>query len=113
MRPVHLGILAATILLACGNASSGVAGGPPPSEGELVYNTNCAMCHGRKGDLGLSGAKNLVMSVLSREEVITMVTNGKGAMMPYGTTLTKEQIAAVAEHVLSLRVKNGPQPSDN
>ncbi len=68
-----------------------------------MFNANCAMCHGRKGDLGMSGAKNLVTSILERKEVIAMITNGKGAMMPYGTTLTKEQIEAVTDHVLTLR----------
>lgn len=93
----------AASLLACGNASVDDADAPPPTEGEMVFNTNCAMCHGRKGDLGMSGAKNLVTSTLSRDEVVAMVTNGKGAMMPYGTTLSKKQIEAVADHVLTLR----------
>ena len=69
----------------------------------MVYNTNCTMCHGRKGDLGMSGAKDLAASTLSREEVIALVTDGKGAMMPYGKTLSKKQIEAVADHVLTLR----------
>ena len=103
MRATHLGSLLATILLACGSASTGEATAPPPTEGEMVYNTNCAMCHGRKGDLGMSGAKNLVVSTLTHEDVIALVTNGKGAMMPYGTTLSKKQIEAVADHVLTLR----------
>lgn len=93
----------AAALLACGNATMDDADAPPPTEGEMVFNTNCAMCHGRKGDLGMSGAKNLVISALSRIEVIAMVTNGKGTMMPYGKTLTKKQIEAVADHVLTLR----------
>jgi len=96
-------MLALAALLACGNASISEADAPPPSEGEMVFNTNCAMCHGRKGDLGMSGAKNLVTSALTRDEVIAMVTSGKGTMMPYGETLSKKQIAAVADHVLSLR----------
>ena len=103
MRPVHLGALLATFLLACGSASTGEASAPPPTEGEMVYNTNCTMCHGRKGDLGMSGAKDLAASTLSREEVIALVTDGKGAMMPYGKTLSKKQIEAVADHVLTLR----------
>ncbi len=90
-------------LLACCSATMEDADAPPPTEGEMVYNTNCAMCHGRKGDLGMSGAKNLVASLLSRDEVTAIVINGKGGMMPYGTTLTKKQIEAVTDHVLTLR----------
>lgn len=101
-------LLAALPIIACGTAASGNADAPPPTEGEMVFNANCAMCHGRKGDLGLSGAKNLTVSLLSRDEVVAVVTNGKGAMMPYGKTLTEKQILAVAEHVLTLR---SPAPS--
>ena len=96
-------LVAAGMLLACGSAVMDDTNAPPPTEGEMVFNTNCAMCHGRKGDLGMSGAKNLVTSTLKRNEVIAMVTNGKGTMMPYGKTLSKEQIKAVADHVLTLR----------
>jgi mono/diheme cytochrome c family protein len=103
MRRCLLFMSTAAALLACGNASVGDAEAPPPTEGEMVFNTNCAMCHGRKGDLGISGAKDLVASTLSRDSVIAMVTNGKGAMMPYGKTLSKKQIEAVADHVLTLR----------
>lgn len=101
LRPLFLA--AASVLLACGNTALDDAEEAPPTEGEMVFNSNCAMCHGRKGDLGMSGAKNLVVSTLSRAEIITMVTNGKGAMMPYGKILSKKQIQAVADHVLTLR----------
>lgn len=100
-RPLAFVLCAA--LLACGSATVDDAEAPPPTEGEMVFNANCAMCHGRKGDLGMSGAKNLVTSTLERKDVIAMVTSGKGAMMPYGTTLTKKQIEAVADHVITLR----------
>ncbi len=90
-------------LLACGNTSTSGIDAPPPTEGEMVFNTNCAMCHGRKGDLGMNGAKDLSVSTLSRDEAIALVTNGKGTMMPYGKTLSKKEIEAVVDHVLTLR----------
>ncbi len=107
------GFLGSALLLACGNAISGNADTPPPTEGEMVYNTNCALCHGRKGDLGMNGAKDLVSSILSREEVIAVITNGKGAMMPYGKSLSAKQIEAVTDHVQTLRAKSDTLPSDN
>jgi len=107
------GFLGTALLLACGNGLSGSADTPPPTEGEMVYNTNCAMCHGRKGDLGMNGAKDLVSSILSREEVIALVTNGKGAMMPYGKSLSAKQIEAVADHVRTLRAKSDPPAREN
>ncbi len=91
------------VLLACGSTAVDGTEAPPPGEGEMVFNTTCATCHGRKGDLGMGGAKDLVTSILKRDEVIAIVTNGKGAMMPYGTTLSKKQIEVVVDHVLTLR----------
>jgi cytochrome c6 len=100
-----IGALTVLLILACGNASSGEADAPPPTEGEMVYNTNCATCHGRSGDLGMSGAKNLATSTIPRQEVTAIVTNGKAGMMPYGKSLSKKQLEAVVD------TKSGQQPA--
>lgn len=99
-------LLLPVVLLACGDAATtAVAGDPPPGIGEAIFNGQCATCHGRKGDMGLNGAKDLRASTLSREEAIAVVTNGRGLMMPYKAQLTEKEIAAVVDHVLTLRVK--------
>ena len=51
----------------------------------------------------MNGAKDLGLSSLTRVEMIAMVTNGKGAMMPYKNVLTPKQIEAVVDHVRTLR----------
>lgn len=102
-------LLLATALLA--SVSCGSTAGPAPEtaatntdgKGAELFNTNCALCHGRKGDLGMNGAKDLGLSTLTRAEMITLVTNGKGAMMPYKNVLTSKQIEAVVDHVRTLR----------
>ncbi len=100
-RTTLLGIV--SLALACGNAS-----GPTDTmaadrtPGRTVFNTNCALCHGRDGKAGLNGAKDLTLSTLSKEEMIAIVRNGKGAMLPYKDVLTPEEIAAVVEHVRKL-----------
>jgi mono/diheme cytochrome c family protein len=71
--------------------------------GLAIYNKYCKTCHGEKGDLGLSGAKPLNHSVLNRDETVQMVSDGKGAMIPYKDVLTPEQIQKVADYVLTLR----------
>lgn len=92
-----------SLALACGNASGPTdtmeADRPP---GRTVFNTNCALCHGRDGKAGLNGAKDLTLSTLSKEEMIAIVRNGKGAMLPYKNVLTPEEITAVVEHVRKL-----------
>lgn len=92
-------------ILAC---SSGTPSSPEPSTGIKdngfeVYTAHCKMCHGKAGDLGMGEAKDLTVSVLSTEEMIAMITNGKGKMIPYKDMLTAKQIASVAEYARTLR----------
>lgn len=99
-------LLLPVLLLSCGDApTTGAAGVPPPGIGEAIFNGQCATCHGRKGDMGLNGAKDLRVSTLTRAEAIAVVKEGRGLMMPYGTQLTKKEIEAVVDHVLTLRAK--------
>jgi cytochrome c6 len=101
---IPLACLCVAVALACGDGhASAPAEGGPVSKGEELFNTNCTLCHGRKGDLGMNGAKDLTVSVLTREQMIAMVTNGKGAMMPYKNVLTAKQIELVVDHARTLR----------
>jgi cytochrome c6 len=100
---VHLALLA-SLVLACGSAAEPQhANTPAPGEGEVLFNMQCANCHGRKGTLGISGAKDLSVSTLSRDSMIAVVVRGRGTMMPYGELFDRKQIQAVVDHALSLR----------
>jgi cytochrome c6 len=93
-------------LVACGGGEPGTSGPPGTSQaasGESVFRMHCVLCHGNDGTLGLNGAKDLSVSTLSRDEMVAMVTHGKGTMMAYKNVLTKAEIAAVVEHVRSLQ----------
>ena len=79
----------------------------PVTPGEAMFNSNCTMCHGRDGRLNLSGAKDLTKSVLTKAEMIAIVTSGKGDMAGFGRTLTKKQVEEVVNHVRSLHVADG------
>jgi len=99
-------VISSLIAMACSDGQASVpavAEGGPVSKGEELFNTNCTLCHGRTGDLGMSGAKDLTISTLTREQMIAMVTNGKGGMMPYKNVLTPKQIEAVVDHARKLR----------
>jgi len=61
------------------------------------------MCHGRKGNLNISGAKDLTKSALSEEEMIAVVTHGRGGMIGFDKTLSPQQIREVVAHVRTLR----------
>ena len=55
------------------------------------------------GRLGLSGAKDLTLSVLTRDEVSTVVAGGKGKMVGYRNVLKPGELDAVVDHVMALR----------
>jgi cytochrome c6 len=96
--------LVGLLLLACGGstASDGMASDAERKPGEQVFNTNCSLCHGRDGKLGLNGAMDLTASTLTKAEMLAVVTNGRNAMMPYKNVLSAKEIDAVVEHVRSL-----------
>jgi len=72
-------------------------------KGKLIFKQYCIVCHGADGKLGVSGAKDLSASTLSKEERILQVTNGKGLMTPYKDILSAEQIASVVDYLEELR----------
>lgn len=91
-----------------GEAPSGAdvgAGGAVISAAEAAktYALKCGMCHGEDGKLMLAGAPDLSTSQLSREERITLITYGKGTMPPQQGVLDDATIAAVADHLETLR----------
>lgn len=93
----------ALLALACGSASSADDTlEAERSPGQSIYNMNCTLCHGRDGKAGLNGAKDLTVSTLTKEEMVAIVRNGKGAMAPYKNVLSATELDAVVEHVRSL-----------
>jgi len=76
---------------------------PDEELGKKIYETRCMNCHGADGKLGLSGAKELGASVMSHDEKMMIIANGKNAMMSFKDALTPEQIDAVATYVETLK----------
>jgi mono/diheme cytochrome c family protein len=97
-------MLASLGLAACGGSQEPeeVAIKPTVSREQALYNTNCKLCHGSKGDLGVSGAANLRKSELSIEERILVITNGRNGMASYKGILDEEEIRLLAEFTMNL-----------
>ena len=74
--------------------------------GQQLFNANCSACH-IGGNNVIIAAKTLKKEALARyrmnslEAITTQVINGKNAMPSFKSRLTKEEIAAVADYVLS------------
>lgn len=89
--------------LACGNVNSSENSknnSPQVIDGKRIFKKNCIICHGLYGDMEVNGAKNLNLSILTLEERIKIITNGKGLMTPFKSKLTEKQIEAVAQYTL-------------
>jgi len=73
------------------------------AEGKKIFDTYCILCHGADGKLGLNGSKDLTISILTPEERINQITNGKGLMTPFKEILTEAEIKAVASYTETLK----------
>ena len=72
-------------------------------DGEKIYKQYCVTCHGVYGDMGASGAFNLVESKLTLDEKVTVITNGRNTMTPFKGLLSDAKIKAVAEYTEKLK----------
>jgi mono/diheme cytochrome c family protein len=70
--------------------------------GKALYENYCQNCHGPNGDAGLSGAKNLRVTMLSAEEQANIISNGKG-VMPGFKNLNSNEVQAIVKHVQGLK----------
>jgi mono/diheme cytochrome c family protein len=91
-------ILASVLLFSCGESKQ-----VNTDIGKQVYETNCAACHGVDGKLGLNGSKDLTKSIMSLEDKIARINEGKSPMPPYKNLLKKEEIEAVAIYIGKLK----------
>ena len=91
------------------------------AEGRVAFSDNCAPCHGAGGG-GAKGFPNLNDDDWlwggTLDEIQATITHGirsgdeaghQGNMTPFGAVLSKEEISAVADYVLSL---SGAGPAD-
>ena len=110
-----IGILLFTcgIFLACGGSGDSSASNNDDAakqetvaqagpDGSKIYKTYCVSCHGIDGAMGLNGAKPIGESILTIEERITLITEGKNTMTPFGGILKEDEIKAVAEYSTSI-----------
>jgi mono/diheme cytochrome c family protein len=70
------------------------------SDGQKLYDTNCAKCHGPDGSgnttvgkaVGAKDLRSAEAKKLTDAEIAMQIDQGKGNMPPFGGTLNKAQI---------------------
>lgn len=70
---------------------------------EQLYSSKCSLCHGADGKRMASGAPDLSASTKSSDELIAIISMGKGSMPPQKDVLSKEEIAELAAYVMKFR----------
>ncbi|HEY6531766.1 MAG TPA: cytochrome c [Acidimicrobiales bacterium] len=99
---VVLGMTVVSVLaVACGGESAPATPTDPVlAQGQQIYNSKCASCHGKGGNGGI-GPKlagvvaNKYPDIADQESVIA---KGKGGMQAFDDDLTAEEITAVARY---------------
>jgi mono/diheme cytochrome c family protein len=71
----------------------------PAIDGEALYGDNCAACHGATGTGGIG--PNLTAED-NKDNIIDAIANGKDGMPGFSDDLTADEIAALADFVISL-----------
>jgi mono/diheme cytochrome c family protein len=67
-----------------------------------VYIKRCATCHGSEGNLEMGGAKKIVNSTLSKQEIKNQILYGKGKMPPFQEVLTGAEVDALTDYAFTL-----------
>ncbi len=89
--------------MACAGKEKTTSGAGNLGEGEQIYKKYCILCHGADGKLGVNGAKDMTISILTLEERMALVKKGKNTMTPFEGILNEEQIKSVAAYSMTIK----------
>ncbi len=71
-----------------------------------VYQKNCAKCHGKTAEGRHFGGPSLISeSIITTDDLRTIITGGKGRMPKYASKLTSEEIDALVQQIKVLNKK--------
>jgi mono/diheme cytochrome c family protein len=75
----------------------------------LVFQKNCAKCHGKTAEGRHFGGPSLVsgkVNAASSDDLRSIIANGKGHMPKYAGKLTPEEIDSLVQQIEALNKKN-------
>lgn len=73
------------------------------THGQALYNAQCAVCHGEKGEANLSGAKSLKASRLDNVQITAIINKGKNAMPKMKGKYSDQEMDALVSYIKDLR----------
>lgn len=70
-----------------------------PLNGQLIYEADCASCHGIDGDGAAAGSLRETLPDLTGEEILQAIDDGPGNMPDYRGDYTKQEMADILEYI--------------
>jgi mono/diheme cytochrome c family protein len=85
---------------------------PGSAASSATFRTKCAMCHGPDGSgsqvgksMNVPDLRSPTVQKLSDAELAQIISNGKGGMPPFKSSLNEDQIHSLVSYVRSLHQK--------
>jgi len=86
--------------------------GPDSVASTATFRTKCAMCHGRDGSgsqvgksMNVPDLRSPVVQKISDAQLAQIISDGKGGMPSFKSSLSEDQIHALVAHIRSLHPK--------
>jgi cytochrome c6 len=86
--------------------------GPGSVAASATFRTKCAMCHGQDGagsavgkSMNVPDLRAPIVQNVPDAELAQVISNGKGGMPPFKSSLSEDQIRALVTHIRSLHQK--------
>jgi cytochrome c6 len=86
--------------------------GPDAAASSATFRTKCAMCHGQDGSgsevgksMNVPDLRAQVVQKLTDAQLAQTISDGKGGMPPFKSSLSEDQIHSLVAHIRSLRGK--------
>lgn len=97
------GLIAGGGILAASASAGDAAGVNREAARDLFHSYSCSACHALP-DAGAGGSMGPTLEnpSLTRDFVIDRITNGQGAMPPFGGQMTEEEIALLADYIVEV-----------
>jgi len=102
---IIMSIILITIIWACAGKGNNANADAAAIDGSQVYKKYCVLCHGAEGNLGVNGSKDIRVSALTRDERMELIRHGRNAMTPFSGVLSEEEIKAVADYTMTMKIK--------